>query len=102
MADEVHIGGAWAHDQGQVGPGYARRGGNPRAPARGRALPPRGAAPLYRNPLEQARQQRDRPPRPFPAMKLNPAVNDIFAFTYEDFTLEGYDPHPAIKAPIAV
>jgi len=61
-----------------------------------------GDAHLYLNHLEQARQQLDRAPRPFPAMKLNPAVNDIFAFTYEDFTLEGYDPHPAIKAPIAV
>ena len=50
----------------------------------------------------QARQRLDRPPRPFPAMKVNPVVKDIFAFRYEDFTLEGYDPHPAIRAPIAV
>jgi len=61
-----------------------------------------GDAHLYLNHIEQARQQLDRLPRPFPAMKVNPAVTDIFAFTYEDFTLEGYDPHPAIKAPIAV
>src|SRR3990167_2113089 len=61
-----------------------------------------GDAHLYSNHLEQARQQLDRPPRPFPTMKVNPAVKDIFAFRYEDFTLEGYDPHPAIKAPIAV
>ena len=61
-----------------------------------------GDAHLYLNHIEQARQQLDRLPRPFPAMKVNPAVTDIFAFTYEDFTLAGYDPHPAIKAPIAV
>ncbi len=61
-----------------------------------------GDAHLYLNHLEQAREQVGRTPRPFPQMKLNPAVKDLFAFTYEDFTLEGYDPHPAIKAPIAV
>lgn len=61
-----------------------------------------GDAHLYLNHLEQAREQLDRPPRPFPAIKVNPAVTDIFAFTYEDPTLEDYDPHPAIKAPIAV
>ncbi len=43
-----------------------------------------------------------REPRPLPVMKLNPAVKDLFAFKYEDFTLENYDPHPAIKAPVAV
>jgi thymidylate synthase len=61
-----------------------------------------GDAHLYLNHLEQAREQLSRTPRAFPRMKLNPAVNDVFAFRYEDFTLEGYDPHPAIKAPIAV
>ena len=57
---------------------------------------------LYLNHLEQAREQLKRSPHPFPRMRLNPAVQDIFAFDYEDFTLEGYEPHPAIKAPIAV
>jgi thymidylate synthase len=61
-----------------------------------------GDAHLYLNHLEQAREQLRREPRPFPRMRLNPAVTDLFAFAYEDFTLEGYDPHPAIKAPIAV
>ena len=57
---------------------------------------------LYLNHLEQAREQLSREPRRLPVMKLNPAVTDLFAFKYEDFTLEGYDPHPAIKAPVAV
>ncbi|MGQ0511808.1 MAG: thymidylate synthase [Betaproteobacteria bacterium] len=61
-----------------------------------------GDAHLYLNHLEQARAQLERAPRPFPRMKLNPAVTDLFAFAYEDFTLEGYEPHPAIRAPIAV
>ena len=61
-----------------------------------------GDAHLYLNHLEQARLQLDRAPHPFPTMKLNPRITNVFAFTYEDFTLEGYDPHPAIKAPIAV
>ncbi len=61
-----------------------------------------GDAHLYLNHLAQAREQLARAPRPFPRMRLNPAVRDLFAFAYEDFTLEGYDPHPAIKAPIAV
>src|SRR5688572_9308737 len=50
---------------------------------------------LYANHVEQARLQLSRETRPLPTMKLNPAVRDIFAFTFEDFTLEGYDPHPA-------
>jgi thymidylate synthase len=57
---------------------------------------------LYLNHLEQAREQLARTPRRLPSMRLNPAVKDLFAFSYEDFTLENYDPHPAIKAPIAV
>jgi thymidylate synthase len=61
-----------------------------------------GDAHLYLNHLEQARTQLARTPRPFPHMRLNPAVRDVFGFRYEDFALEGYDPHPAIKAPIAV
>jgi thymidylate synthase len=61
-----------------------------------------GDAHLYLNHLDQAREQLRRAPRPFPTMKLNPAVRDIFGFSYEDFTLENYDPHPAIKALIAV
>jgi len=61
-----------------------------------------GDAHLYLNHLEQAREQLARSPRPFPRMRLNPAVRDLFEFRYEDFSLEDYDPHPAIKAPIAV
>jgi thymidylate synthase len=61
-----------------------------------------GDAHLYANHVEQAREQLARSPRAFPRMRLNPAVKDLFEFAYEDFTLEGYDPHPAIKAPIAV
>jgi len=57
---------------------------------------------LYLNHLDQAREQLSRTPRRLPVMKLNPAVNDLFAYQYGDFTLENYDPHPAIKAPIAV
>jgi thymidylate synthase len=57
---------------------------------------------LYANHLEQARLQLSREPRPLPRMKLNPAVRAINAFHYEDFELVGYDPHPAIKALIAV
>jgi thymidylate synthase len=57
---------------------------------------------LYANHLEQARLQLSREPRPLPTMKLNPGVRDIHAFCYDDFELSGYDPHPGIKAPIAV
>jgi len=61
-----------------------------------------GDAHLYSNHLEQARLQLSREERPLPRMKINPAVKDLFAFKYEDFTLEGYDPHPAIKAEVSV
>ena len=61
-----------------------------------------GDAHLYLNHLEQAREQVSRVPRSFPRMRLNPARRELLDFQYEDFTLEGYEPHPAIKAPIAV
>jgi thymidylate synthase len=61
-----------------------------------------GDAHIYVNHLEQVRLQLTRAPRPLPAMQLNPAVPSLFDFRYEDFRLEGYDPHPPIPAPVAV
>jgi thymidylate synthase len=61
-----------------------------------------GDAHLYLNHLEQARLQLSRAPRTLPTLRLNPAVKDLFGFRYEDFSLEGYDPHPHIKAKVAV
>jgi thymidylate synthase len=57
---------------------------------------------LYTNHIEQAREQLSREPRPLPQMRLNPEVRDIHHFQYEDFELSGYNPYPAIRAPIAV
>jgi len=61
-----------------------------------------GDAHLYANHFEQARLQLSREPRALPTMWINPAVDDIFSFKFEDFRLEGYDPHPHIPAPVAV
>lgn len=61
-----------------------------------------GDAHLYSNHLDQARLQLSRDPRPLPRMKINPAITNIFDFRYEDFELQGYDPHPHIKAEVAV
>jgi thymidylate synthase len=61
-----------------------------------------GDAHLYRNHIEQAQLQLSRQPRPLPRLLLNPEVRDLFAFRYQDIKLEGYDPHPAIAAEIAV
>ena len=57
---------------------------------------------LYRNHLEQAERQLTREPRPLPTMRLNPSVESIFGFVYEDFELVNYQPHPHIAAPVAV
>jgi thymidylate synthase len=61
-----------------------------------------GDAHLYHNHFEQAREQLSREPLPLPVMKINPDVTDLFAFTFDDFTLEGYQSHAHIKAPVAV
>ena len=61
-----------------------------------------GDAHLYSNHIEQTKLQLSRDLRKLPTLKINPAVKDIFGFKFEDFTLEGYDPHPHIKAAVAV
>ena len=61
-----------------------------------------GDAHIYLNHMEQVNKQLSREPKPYPKMKLNTNVTDLFDFDFEDFTLEGYDPHPGIKAPVAV
>ncbi len=61
-----------------------------------------GDAHLYNNHLDQVDEQLAREPRPLPTMRLNPEVADLFGFRYEDFELLNYDPHPPIKAPVAV
>jgi thymidylate synthase len=61
-----------------------------------------GDAHIYSNHFEQVHTQLSREPFPLPTMRLNPAVNDIFSFRFEDFTLENYQCHPGIKAPVAV
>jgi thymidylate synthase len=61
-----------------------------------------GDAHLYVNHLEQTELQLSREPRALPTMHINPAVKNIFDFKFEDFSLENYDPHPAIKAPVAI
>jgi thymidylate synthase len=61
-----------------------------------------GDAHLYLNHLEQARLQLTREPRALPKLRLNPAVRSLFEFSYDDILIEGYEPHPAIKAPVAV
>ncbi|MFC4729640.1 thymidylate synthase [Coralloluteibacterium thermophilus] len=61
-----------------------------------------GDAHLYSNHLEQAREQLARSPRPLPTLRLNPDVRDLFAFGFDDIEIVGYDPHPAIRAPVAV
>ncbi|TVQ82396.1 MAG: thymidylate synthase [Phycisphaeraceae bacterium] len=61
-----------------------------------------GDAHIYANHIDQVREQLTRAPRPLPTLHLNPDITDLFAFTYDDIEIRGYNPHPAIKAPVAV
>jgi thymidylate synthase len=61
-----------------------------------------GDAHIYNNHMDQVNLQLSREARPYPTMKINADVSSIFDFTFENFTLEGYDPHPGIKAPVAI
>lgn len=61
-----------------------------------------GDAHIYSNHIEQVNTQLERTPRPFPQVKLNPEITNIFDFKWEDIELIGYNPHPSIKAPVAV
>jgi thymidylate synthase len=61
-----------------------------------------GDAHIYTNHIEQVNVQLSRSPRPFPTLKLNPSIDSVFDFEMEDITIDGYDPHPSIKAPVAV
>jgi thymidylate synthase len=61
-----------------------------------------GDAHIYNNHMDQVNLQLSREARPYPTMKINPEVTSIFDFTFEDFTVEGYEPHPGIKAPVAI
>jgi thymidylate synthase len=61
-----------------------------------------GDAHLYLNHLDQAKLQLEREPKKLPRLLINPEAKDLFAFRFEDFTIEGYDPHPHIKAEVSV